>query len=138
MTYGDVVLQYRTEHNMSQRTFAAKCGLSNSYIAFLENNRNPTTGKEIKPNIETLSALANAMEMDLGDFLSMVDGNSQVVINTTEWDPDSMAWAEHADDTTRILARGMSKLSPENRQKLLDMARLMFADDFDEEGNKQQ
>ena len=121
---------------MSQRAFAAKCGLSNSYIAFLENNRNPSTGKEIKPNVETLAQLASAMNMDLGQFLGMVDGGSPVIINSTDWDPDSMSWAEKEDETTRILARGMAKMSPENRQKLLDVARMFFAEDFDDEGNK--
>lgn len=136
MTYGDIILQYRNDHKLSQRAFSLKCGLSNSYIAFLENNRNPTTDKEIQPTIETLNKLAKAMGMDVHHLVSMVNEDSPVIINTADWDPSSMSWADHADDTTRILARGMAKMTPENRQKLLDVARMFFAEDFDDEGNK--
>ena len=82
MTYGDVILQYRNEHHLSQRAFSAKCKLSNSYIAFLENNRNPTTGKGIRPTIETLKKLASAMGMSTDQLLGMVDEDSQVIINS--------------------------------------------------------
>ncbi len=46
MTLKDFLIQYRTEHDLSQRQFAAICGLSNSYISMLERERNPTTGEK--------------------------------------------------------------------------------------------
>ena len=58
------------------------------------------------------------------------------VISTEPWNPDDMLYAETGDEDIRIMARGMGKMSPENRKKLLDVARTLFAEDFDEEGNK--
>ena len=36
MTLGDLIKEYRTAHDVSQRQFAAMCGLSNGYISMLE------------------------------------------------------------------------------------------------------
>lgn len=44
MTLSDFVKEYRKEHDLSQRQFAAICGLSNGYISMLEKNMNPKTG----------------------------------------------------------------------------------------------
>lgn len=45
MTLGEIIVKYRLEHGLSQRQFALRCGLSNGYIAMIEKNRNPATGK---------------------------------------------------------------------------------------------
>ena len=64
-------------------------------------------------------------------------GNDQSpVVSTDPWDPEEMGAADREDETIRVLARGVSKMSPENRQKLLDVARVMFSEDFDAQGNK--
>ena len=47
-----------------------------------------------------------------------------------------MDYADREDETIHIMARGMKKLSPDNRQKLLEVARALFSQDFDEQGNK--
>ena len=127
MTYGDVILQYRIEHGLSQRAFAAKCGMSNSYIAFLENNRNPTTGKEIKPTIETLAQLAKAMEMDLNQFLSMVDGGSQVIINSNPQSENNDAYIRVKYPETRVLASGFEEMPPQTRDMLMSMFDAVYA-----------
>lgn len=124
MTYGDVILQYRKDHNLSQRAFSMKCGLSNSYIAFLENNRNPTTGKTIKPTIESLTQIAKAMDMDLGEFLSMVDGDSPVVINkgnTHVEDGTDVRYLPYTLDDTRVLCAGFEEMPPETRAMIMGM-----------------
>lgn len=36
MTLGEFIRKYRSEHDLSQRQFALKCGLSNGYISMLE------------------------------------------------------------------------------------------------------
>jgi len=43
MTLVEIIIKYRTEHNLSQRAFAERCGVSNGYISMLEMNRNPST-----------------------------------------------------------------------------------------------
>ena len=47
-----------------------------------------------------------------------------------------MAWADHEDENVRILARGVSRMSKKDREKLLDVARIMFAEDFREDGTR--
>lgn len=39
------------------------------------------------------------------------------------------------DENLVILNKNVKKISPENRQKLLDMARLMFKEEFDDDDN---
>lgn len=81
MTLGDLIYRYRTEHHMSQRAFAAKCGVSNVYISMLEKNMNPATGKPIVPTIIQLRAIADTMGYTLDDIMRMVDGDSVVALS---------------------------------------------------------
>lgn len=73
MTLKELVINYRTEHNLSQRQFALQCGLSNGYISMLEREFNPTTGEKITPTLTALSKLASGMHMTLNEFLTIVD-----------------------------------------------------------------
>ena len=54
MTLSDFVKEYRKEHDLSQRQFAAICGLSNGYISMLERNLNPKTGLPLTPSLPAL------------------------------------------------------------------------------------
>lgn len=80
MTLGDAIREYRTEHKMSQRQFAEKCGLSNGYIAMVERGVNPATGKPIVPSIDRCKAIANAMGMTLDTLLRTID-DTEVMVN---------------------------------------------------------
>ena len=57
MTLGEYIKRYRKEHDLSQRQFAAQCGLSNGYISMLERGENPKTHKPIKPTLYAVSTL---------------------------------------------------------------------------------
>lgn len=71
---GEIILEYRTKHKLSQRQFAKKCGdISNGYISMLENNMNPATNKGITPTIDKLKSIANGMDMSLDDLFRIVD-----------------------------------------------------------------
>lgn len=86
MKLGDIILNYRHEHSLSQRQFAAKCnGLTNGYISMIENGLNPNSNKPIVPSLPKLKLLANGMEMSLDDLLAMMD-NETVDINSSEAD----------------------------------------------------
>lgn len=86
MRLGDIILNYRREHSLSQRQFAAKCnGLTNGYISMIENGLNPNSNKPIVPSLLKLKLLANGMEMSLDDLLAMMD-NETVDINSSEVD----------------------------------------------------
>ncbi len=82
MTIGEIVKQYRQENGLSQRQFAMHCGLSNGYIAMLERNINPATGKPIVPGLVQVRSIARAMGMDLDELIRLVDGNVRVSLLT--------------------------------------------------------
>lgn len=86
MKLGDIILNYRREHALSQRQFAAKCnGLTNGYISMIENGLNPNSNKPIVPSLPKLKLLANGMDITLDDLLSMMD-DSSVDISSIEND----------------------------------------------------
>ena len=72
-TLSDFVKEYRKERDLSQRQFAAICGLSNGYISMLERNLNPKTGLPLTPSLPALKKISTAMGMSLGDLLTAVD-----------------------------------------------------------------
>ena len=83
MILGEIITRYREEADLSQRQFALKCGLSNGYISMLEKNENPKTGQPIKPNIDQLNKIANAMGMTLADLLEKAD-DMPVTVNDVQ------------------------------------------------------
>lgn len=73
MTLGEIIKEYRERQSMSQRRFAEISGLSNSYISMLELNQNNKTGRPIKPTLEAIKAVADAMCVPLDDLLHSLD-----------------------------------------------------------------
>ena len=73
MELRDLILRYRKTHHLSQREFAEKCGsISYGYIAIIEQNKNPNTGKTSEPSIEKLAAIARGLDMELSDLLNVL------------------------------------------------------------------
>jgi len=83
MTLGELIIRYRTEHNLSQRAFALKCGLSNGYIAMLERNVNPQTGRPIVPGLKQVKVIAEEMGMTLDQLIRSIDGETRVKLSDT-------------------------------------------------------
>jgi len=141
MSVGKKIKSLREEKGMSQSELAKAVGYkTRSSITKIESG-------ESDPSQKMLLKIANALEVspsELIDESCIVTINSipvlqQRALNVVRneiWNPEDMAWADDDDETMRILARGTSKLSRENRKKLLEVARVMFAEDFDDEGNK--
>ena len=73
MTLGDVIQNYRKEHDLSQRQFALRSGISNGYISMLEKGINPQTNAPIIPSLSMLKSISSAMNMSLNDLISMAD-----------------------------------------------------------------
>lgn len=125
---GMMIKAMRLSRGLTQAEVARMIHQSPSSITMYETGRR-------EPDFETLEALADIFNVPLSTLIEPQDGKSAIV-STAPWNPDDMGWADHPDETVRIFARGIGRLSPEKRAQLLQVARVMFADDFDEEGNK--
>lgn len=60
MKIGEVIKQFREEHNISQRAFARHCDLSNAQISWLEVGVG-SNGKPVKPTFDTVRKVAKGM-----------------------------------------------------------------------------
>ena len=86
MYIGEIIKQYRTKNNLSQRAFAARTSLSPSYINTLEKIYNPKTGKPYSVTTDVAIELANAMFISIEDLLNMLDKNQEFITNTIKSD----------------------------------------------------
>lgn len=69
----EYIKDFRKKNKLTQQQFADRCGLSNGFISQLENDYRPGKSKErMVPNIRTMKALANGMNIDLNELLSSV------------------------------------------------------------------
>ncbi len=122
----DRLREIRKQHGYSQQQVAKKLHLTQGAISQWEN------GITV-PAAEQLVALSEIYGMSVDEILGVKKADA---VSTAPWNPEDIAFAEIEDKTIRIMARGMSRIAPENRQTLLDVARAMYGKDFDEEGNK--
>lgn len=83
MTLGDLIREYRTEHDMSMSAFAEKAGVSKAYISLLEKNKNTKTGKSIAPSLDVIKSVAKVIGKDFNDVLDIIDGNTVVRVTQT-------------------------------------------------------
>lgn len=78
MTLGDVIAQYRSQHQMSMDKFSEIAGISKGYISMLEKNKTQR-GDEPSPSIETYRNVAKAIGMDVDALIRAVDG--KIIVN---------------------------------------------------------
>lgn len=78
MTIGDMIKEYRKRMNLSQREFAAKCGLSNVTISLYEKGINPHTGKPYKIEFETYYKLADVMGISVDEMFEQLGDDALV------------------------------------------------------------
>ena len=133
MTPGERIKKRRLELNMSVEELAEAIGKSRATVYRYENGFIDDIPISILKAISEVLQTTPTYLMDISDEPNQ--GKKNQVVSTDPWDPDDMAYAEK-DDNIRIMGRGYKRLSPENRALLLQIAKKMFAEDFDEEGNK--
>ena len=78
MTLGEIIKQYRNDHSLSMDAFSELSGLSKSYIAILEKNQHPKTGKPVIPSITVIRQAADGMHMDFNDLIKKIDGDVRI------------------------------------------------------------
>jgi transcriptional regulator with XRE-family HTH domain len=95
MKLSEVLINYRTRMGISQRQLSRQCGLSNSYISFIENEMNPKTGKPIKPTMDQYKNLATGMGMTVQQLWDILDDDSPVHFSETGTTYDYLSEEEH-------------------------------------------
>lgn len=73
MKIEDIISQYRKDHDLSQRQFAALCKLSPTYIWYIEQGKNPQTGKRVNPSLPAIYKIARAMGMSAEELMAKCD-----------------------------------------------------------------
>lgn len=124
MTLGEVVKQYRTDHDLSLRDFSRMSGVSNGYISMLEKNEHPKTKKPIVPSIEKMKCIASAMGTTLDALLEIIDDDQPVSVcrDRAAAPAPSLSAAENEliMKYRRLNSAGKKKLS-ERADELLDL-----------------
>lgn len=115
MTLSDFIIQYRKEHNYSQRQFAALCNVSNGYISMIERNFNPRTGKPLIPTLVALNKIAHGMGMTIDELFSSIDDIAVSLSSTSSHLTDSLS-----PDESQLLA-DYRDASDEIRDSALEM-----------------
>ena len=82
MKLSAIITEYRARMRISQREFSRRCGLSNSYISFLENEANPKTGRPMTVTIEQYKKIADGMGITLQSLWEMLDEDSPVDLHS--------------------------------------------------------
>lgn len=84
-TLGDIIKDFRTNRDdkITMEKFADMTGLSKGYISLLERGYDQR-GNVIKPSLQTISQVANAMDISLQDLLTQLGDSSEIVNNITQ------------------------------------------------------
>ena len=112
MTVGERIRQTREEKRISQTECAEAIQTTKQNIYKYENN--------IISNIpsDKIEAIAKYLSVSPAYLMG--------------WNDNEIASVDTSDENLIILNRNAKKLSPEKRKKLLDMARLIFKEEFDD------
>lgn len=84
---GDIIKEYRLDHDLSLREFSKKCGLSHTYIDKLEKGVDPRSQKPVEPTLDALEKISVAIDLSLDELLTLlgkINANSKVDINKNE------------------------------------------------------
>ena len=118
MKLSNIVIDYRKRLQISQREFARRCGLSNSYISFIENEYNPRTGKPIVPTIEQYRKIAAGMDITVQRLFELLDKDSPVNLQYFASDSSS-----EEDPQIRIVSGMMENMSAEQKEQIVAIVR---------------
>ncbi|BFK26992.1 MAG: helix-turn-helix transcriptional regulator [Blautia producta] len=83
MTLGEIIKQYRAEHDMSMREFEKISGISRGYLSMLEKNEHPKTKKPITPSVDIIRQVSLAINVPFDRIFDLMEGEA-VSIATKE------------------------------------------------------
>lgn len=116
MTLRELIKEYRTEHGLSQRQFAAACSMSNGYISMLENNLNPRTGLPVIPSLDALKKISDGMGISLSELFQASEDIPVDLLTTYYVDGVEIS------PQLKALSDALEQLNEEGQDKLVDYA----------------
>jgi transcriptional regulator with XRE-family HTH domain len=111
--FGDNLRVLRLEKGLTQHELAKALNVANGTIAMWETNKR-------SPDFEMANKLCNYFNVDLDFMFGRTDTRKTVHNNEDEI------------TEIKILNRAAKRMSLEQRKKLLDMAKMMFEEKFDD------
>lgn len=133
MTLGDIVKKYREENNISMDSFAKKSHLSKGYISMLEKNKNPNTGKPIRPSLLTIKSVASAMNIDVNDLIASLE-DQEIMLSSDGEETDVFSYSNIMPITTKkvpllgVIACGEPMYCNEERESYVTAGTNVHAD----------
>lgn len=134
---GHIIQEERIEQGLSQEELATESGLSIKDLVSYETDDEPIR-EDIFENIAATlgtSYLELLYKHDLYDEYIPPYFRGDVLryeaFKKTQ-DMDAMTENAEAAEDIFLISRAAKKMTPENRKKLLEMAKIMFAEDFDD------
>lgn len=138
MKLGQLIRRYCFDHAMTYQQFADASHISKGYVSMLVNNRNPKTGKPLKPTVETYMDIASAMGMTLDELFRTID-DSPVTLTTQpeEQIADDELWEIREELRRNPEYRSMLKLTKGATKKEMEQIKQMIrvirgSNDYDE------
>ena len=104
--FSDILVSLRKREELSQQELADELGVARSCIGMYE------TAKR-EPDLNSLKAIADFFDVSTDYLLGREQPNK-----------------DYESDELVILSRNVKKLSPEERKQLLEMAKIMFKEEF--------
>jgi len=120
VTFREMLLEKRTELNMSIRAAAVKIGISHTYLTALEKGIDSRGLPATKPTPDTLKLISSAYKIDYNYLLELCEYVPK--------DEDVELLSSNPD--IRSLARAAKKMKPNDIETLVKYAEFMFPEAF--------
>lgn len=125
MKLSELIINYRKRMQISQREFSRRCDLSNSYISFIENEKNPRTGKPMVPTLEQYKKIADCMGLTVQQLFEQLDEDAPVDLGPAAPVAPVIDQIPHTPEA-RILAKGIDKMPPAQREAIINMMKGLY------------
>ncbi len=103
MELGEIIKNYRLEHDLSLRDFSKRCDLSYTYISMLEKGSDYRNNKPLSPTLDAVNKIASGLGISLEDLLKLMD-NQQIILNKKA--PNFENTINQAGSSTTVLIYG--------------------------------
>lgn len=124
MTLSEFIRQYREEHGMSIRAFAAMAGMSPQQISNIEKGVG-NNGKPMTSTMSTYKKIADAVGMSEQDFLNMLNDNVAMAPDDEEEELADVLQLLKDREDLRALLHVSARNTPEQVRRLAQLMESM-------------